>query len=157
MKNFDIRNATNDDYSTIEKIWYEGLQLTFGSGINVTDSIKNNFKNNYVTQKFPFGFWVAEFEKKVIGWVSILPAFSHPLKSECNGEVSTYVDKEYSHNGIGTLLMKDVFEKINNTKIENVYGFALPINLKSIKMCENAGMRICGETSTKIILVKEFL
>ena len=93
----------------------------------------------------------------IIGWCSILPAFSHPFKQNSSAEVSTYIDKEMSKNGVGTHLMRFVFEELKDKEIENVFGFANPKNIKSIKMCENAGMRICGETSTRVILIREYL
>lgn len=152
---FHIRPAKDSDLATIEQIWTDGLSQIYPN-IVITYNILKLFRRNFKNRNKPFDFWIAE-TTSVIGWCSILPAFSHPFKQKSSAEVSTYIDKRMIKNGIGTHLMQFVFEELKDKKIECVFGFASPENTNSIKMCENAGMRICGHTSTRVILLKEYL
>ena len=153
--NFQIRLAKDNDLAVVEHLWIDGLRQTYPD-IIISNDIIELFRSNFKKRNKSFNFWVAE-TNLVIGWCSILPAFSHPFKQNSSAEVSTYIDKEFSKNGVGTHLMQFVFEELKGKEIENVYGFANPKNLKSIKMCENAGMKICGQTSTRVILIRENL
>lgn len=146
----------SQDLSPILQIWKEGLSSIYPD-IQITQKQENQFKENFANRQFPYTFWVAKEDEEIIGWCSILPVFSHPLKRYSDAEVSTYIEKEIKHNGLGTDLMKFVFNQIENTDIKNIWGFVNPKNLISIKMCENCGMRVCDESSSKIILIKEYL
>lgn len=153
--NFQIRLAKDSDLAIIEHLWIDGL-LQIHPDIVISNKIRELFRRNFKNRSKFFNFWVAE-TTSIIGWCSILPAFSHPLKQNSSAEVSTYIDKGMSKNGVGTHLMQFVFDELKDKEIDNVFGFANPKNIKSIKMCENAGMRICGETSTRVILIREYL
>jgi L-amino acid N-acyltransferase YncA len=152
--NIQMSIVQDNDYIQILEIWKEGL-LSIYPDFTITDEQENLFKENFENRKFPYTFWVAKDNDVLLGWCSILPVFSHPLKRYSDAEVSTYIEKKIKHNGIGSDLMQFVFNQIETTNIKNVWGFANPKNLISIKMCENCGMRVCGESSTKIILIKE--
>lgn len=150
-----FRPAKENDLKHIKQIWINGLkQVT--PNLVITDVHEDLFDSNFKKRKGIYNFWVAE-KTEIIGWCSILPAFSHPLKKENNGEVSTYIDSNFTSNGVGTELMKFVFSQLETSEIEAVYGFANPLNTSSIKMCEKAGMTVCGQTSKRTILIKEYI
>lgn len=153
--NFKIRIASDSDLQKIEIIWQDGLKKIYPS-LKIDDTIISAFRENFNKRENYFNFWVAENEG-IIGWCSILPAFSHPLKQKTTAEVSTYVDNSIIDKGVGTKLMQHVFETIAPFKLECVFAFVSSSNLKAIKMCEKAGMKISGYTSTKAILLKENL
>lgn len=153
--NFKIRLAKDCDFVTIQHLWIDGLRQSYPDK-KISDGILELFRHNFNNRSGCFNFWVAE-TSLIIGWCSILQAFSHPLKQKTIGEVSTYIAKEMSRNGIGTRLMRFVFDELKDKEIENVFGFANPENINSIKMCENAGMKVCGQISSRIILIKEYL
>jgi len=76
--NFKIRLAKDIDLPTIERLWIEGLKEIYPD-IVVSKSIIELFRSNFKNRKNSFNFWVSETETtSVIGWCSILPAFSHP-------------------------------------------------------------------------------
>ena len=150
-----IRPATDMDFEAIYSIWLDGIAQTF-AGCLLPATLREQFYYNFATSRFPFGFWVAEAAGEVEGWCSILPAFSHPLKQGSNGEVSTYVRPGGQLRGIGSELMQQVFACLEATNLDVVWGFANPANAQSIRMCERAGMRVCGATATKTILVNEY-
>ena len=149
-----IEVAQDSDLPQVLAIWQQGLKENFPD-MEISQAAIEIFINNFKNRKQSFNFWVAK-ETSVLGWCSILPAFSHPLKKNYSGEVSTYIDEEKAPKGLGTRLMKYAFREIQKTEIENVWGFANTGNLRSIKMCKNAGMYVCGNTIKKIILVIEF-
>ena len=151
---FQIRLAKESDLKTIEQLWLDGLRR-YNHEILIGNYNIELFRNNFKNRNTPFHFWVAE-TTHVIGWCSILPAFSHPLKQNSTAEVSTYIDREIRENGVGTILMQFVLAELKDKQIETVFGFANPTNIQSIKMCENAGMSVCGKTSTRVILIKEY-
>lgn len=147
--------AQPQDLPIILQIWKEGLSSIYPN-ITITHEQENLFEENFENIKFPYSFWVAKENDTLLGWCSILPVFSHPLKRFSDAEVSTYIERKIKHSGLGTDLMNFVFKEIEKTNIKNVWGFANPKNLSSIKICENCGMRVCGESSSKIILIKEY-
>ena len=153
--NFKFRIASDNDLENIESIWLNGLKH-LNPEIKISEHALFLFRSNFKNRNNAFNFWVIE-TPAVFGWCSILPAFSHPLKQQSSAEVSTYIDKAMCKHGAGTALMKFVFDELSNQEIKNVFGFANPTNINSIKMCENAGMIICGQTSTRTILIKEYI
>jgi|GEM_PF-2033673 len=152
--NYILRLAVDEDLPAILAIWKDGLMNSQSKDLD-TNSLIISFKENFKNRNAYFNFWVV-WNGSVLGWCSILPAFSHPFKQNTNAEVSTYILKEYSSNKLGTELMKYVFSEIGQSVLEIVWGFAQLNNIASIKMCENATMRICGQTSNRVILIKEF-
>lgn len=155
MSSLIFRSAGDDDLSDILEIWKDGLEIFRSKDIDPEPLIAA-FEVNFKNRKHYFNFWVA-CNGGVLGWCSILPAFSHPLKQKKSAEVSIYFRKEHSAKGLGRKLMKYVFSEIQESELEIVWGFAQMQNMASIKMCENAGMKICGQTSNRVILVKEFV
>ena len=151
-----IRLAKDEDFESIYQIWEEGV-IKMNSNAVISRMSFEKFKGNFENRKDHFNFWVMEEDNKILAWCSILPAFSHPLKFTTEGEVSLYVNNEIQKKGVGTTLMIEVYNNLINTGIENIWGFAKSDNLPSIKMCEKAGMKICGHSSTKTILLKEYL
>lgn len=144
------RTAHSNDCETVLAIWKRCL------GGEIDTSALSRFRKNFKLCEPPFGWWVAtDMSEKVVAWVSILPAFSHPLKSETEAEVSLYVEPEHKSNGLGTQLLRFAFLEISSSGIERVWAFANSKNLASIKMCTNSGMVRCGETSKKTILLLE--
>jgi L-amino acid N-acyltransferase YncA len=155
LSSVSFKLAKDDDLPYIKQIWINGLKQV-NPLLQLTDVHTALFDSSFKNRKGLYNFWVAE-KPHVIGWCSILPAFSHPLKQENNGEVSIYLDTMVTDKGIGTSLMKLVFKQLEASNISAVYGFTHPLNLPSIKMLENAGMVICGQTSTRVILIKEYI
>jgi L-amino acid N-acyltransferase YncA len=151
----NIRQAFDSDFLEIEQIWLEGLKVSFPNE-KIGYEIKEKFQENFKNRKFPFDFWIAE-NSTIIGWVSILKAFSHPIKHNSVGELSIYFQKSIEKNGFGSLLLKSVFEIIKTSEVKTVFAFTNPINIASKKTLENAGMTICGETSNRLIFLKEFI
>lgn len=150
-----IRLATSNDFEIIFQIWENGIKTTF-SDYDHPVNLKELFQKNFSNRNNYFNFWVIEQDNEIIGWCSILPIFSNPIKRQLNGEVSTYIREDFFANKIGQTLMKYVFEEIQKSPVKAIYGFANKDNEGSIQMCLKAGMSICGTTSFKTILIREF-
>ena len=149
-----FRLAKEDEFEAIYFIWHEGIKTTFADYEYPTD-MKEQFWQNFSNRSGFFNFWIAESKGKLVGWCSILPMFLNPIKRAFNAEISTYLDKRYSSNGIGQSLMRFVFNELKKSNIKVIYGFVNKSNLKSTQMALKSGMSVCGETSNKIIMIKE--
>ena len=143
--NILIRLANDNDFEAILNIWLIGIQKTFAN-FPKPENLKDLFKDNFVKRNSAFNFWVAEDEKMIMGWCSITSLTSNPLKKNLWAEVSTYIHSQHKDNGLGSMLMKYVFNQLKNTSIQFVFGFADKLNTKSIQMCYNAGMKSHGTT-----------
>jgi L-amino acid N-acyltransferase YncA len=148
---YNFRLAENIHFEQIIKIWEEGVYVIYPSLI-ISEDMRKVFKNNFNNRKFPFQFWVAEFENNILGWVSILPAFCNPLKHDKEAEISIYVNPVNKNNKLGQQLTNFVFMELKISNLENIWAFVAPHNTNSKKMCENALMKTCGQTKSKIIL-----
>lgn len=148
------RLARDSDFEEIFLIWSEGIKTTFPD-YNYPADLKEQFRKNFSNRSGVFNFWIVEIDNTLIGWCSILPIFSNPIKRPFNAEVSTYIDRNCSSNGIGQALMKFVFIELKKSNLKAVYGFANTGNENSIQMCVKAGMSICGATNNKTILIIE--
>lgn len=145
--------AHKDDLPGILNIWEQGLRHSFPD-CEITNDLRSRFAFNFQCACSPFGFWVAR-SKSIVAWSSLLPAFSHPLKYGTEAEISVYVDPPDANKGVGTQILRFTLETVSSTSIECVWGFARSDNLSSIRMCQNAGMKICGVTSRKTVLLFE--
>jgi L-amino acid N-acyltransferase YncA len=154
--NYNFQLAKNSHLEQIIEIWESGVCAIYPS-IVISEDMRKTFRNNFKKRRFPFQFWVAEFESTILGWVSILPAFSNPLKSDREAEISIYVNPIYSDNKIGQQLTNFVLMDLQTSNLETIWAFVAPHNINSMKMCENAQMEICGQSRSKIILTYEII
>ena len=150
-----LQIAQSSDLVPILRIWMNGWYHVHPNKDISNDQIEQ-FKLNFREQQFPFGFWVAKSNNQIAGWVSILPAFYHPMKDKSDAEISIYIDKPRKNQGLGTLITSHVLSEISNSSIKNVWAFVSLHNLHSKRMCEKAGLKVCGQTNSKYLLIKEF-
>ena len=153
--NVSFRLAEDCHLDRILEIWTQGWCQTHPQDTIESSQIKQ-FKKNFLNRSHPFNFWLVETEEDIAGWVSVVPAFYHPMKDQSEAEISIYIDKVYSNNGLGTQVTSHVLEEINETGINNVWAFVSKHNEASKAMCMNAGMSICGQTSSRFVLIKEY-
>lgn len=141
--NIEIRLATDVDFEPNYEIWLDGIAKTFAN-FSQPENLKTLFQNNFQNRVGSFNYWVAAQDNIIVGWCSISPLTSNPLKMDKWAEVSTYINRHHKNNGVGTRLMQYVFSELKHTPIQFVFGFADVLNTKSIKMCYNAGMTSTG-------------
>lgn len=134
-----------------EQGWYQVHPTTF-----IDDRQMNQFERNFKKRNFPFDFWVVKEKEKIVGWVSVLQAFYHPMKENFEAEISIYIDKSESNRGFGSMITSYVLDELEYSDIQTVWAFVSKHNQRSKKMCEKAGMRVCGATSKKYLMIKEY-
>ena len=147
------RTATESDIAAMIEIWSQA-NCRNSSFLKSPKEAQERFRANFKGVQEPFSFWVVA-SPALLAWSSLLPAFTHPLKQSSEAEISLYVAPDCSGEGIGSELMKFTLDKAHRSGIERVWGFALRENRASIRMCEKAGMTICGSSREKLILLSE--
>ena len=153
---FHCEPAVPADMPAVLRIWAAGMQQSYPE-LSFTAEHRRRFRRNFRQQRAPFGFWVARGEGgEVLGWCSILPAFSHPLAQREEAEVSLYMVPKLQLYGVGTSLIQHVFAVLVGSGLHRVWGFAKPANQCSLRVCEKAGMRVIGTTLTDTILLREY-
>ena len=150
-----IGTAQDRDLNLILKIWKEGWMMTHSKS-QIKTSEFEKFIENFSNRKYPFEFWTIKKNNHLSGWVSILPAFYHPMKEKSDAEISIYIDQQDRNSRFGTLITTQVLNELERSKIDNVWAFVSKFNQNSKKMCLSSGMHLCGETSTKFLLIKEY-
>lgn len=85
-----------------------------------------------------FPYYVYEVEGKVLGY-----CYLSPWKGRCayrtTAEISIYIDKDYTHQGIGIQLMKQLLDNVDNNRFHTIIaGIALP-NQGSVALHEKFG------------------
>ena len=74
-----IRPALPADFAPIYAIWLAGIAHSFAGFAHPAD-LREQFEHNFSSCRPPFGFWVAEEAGQVLGFQSLLPCTSNPLK-----------------------------------------------------------------------------
>ncbi len=147
--------AEQKDLVRILEIWEQGWYKVHPRK-KITSEQRSKFLENFYERSFPYDFWVVRTDEGVSGWVSILPAFYHPMKEKSEAEISIYIDRLKSNMGLGTMITRHVLEELENSGINTVWAFVSIHNKQSKKMCQNAGLSICGMTSYKFLMIKEY-
>ena len=155
LQDFSVGTSQDAQLSQIERIWKSGRSLTFDS-----NSIKKNqilrFRENFANRSFPFLFWTVSQEEQVLGWLSVLPAFRHPMKADTDGEISIYIDPMFTNMGIGTTLLSHALSELKYSKLDHVWAFVHKANIPSSRLFDKSQMSMCGETSSRYIYVREY-
>ena len=153
--NVSFRLAEDYHLDRILEIWTQGWCQTHPNDTVEPQQI-GQFKRNFENRSHPFNIWLAETPDTVVGWVSVLPAFYHPMKDQSEAEISIYIDREHSNLGLGTRLTSHVLKEIDRTEIDNVWAYVSKHYIASKRMCLNSGMSLCGQTSSRYVLIKEY-
>ena len=92
---------------------------------------------NYFYETFPKGFIVAEFGKKIIGFIVGLPINSKTAKI-----LMLSVSEDHRKKQIGSKLLNQLLMLLKKKKIENIELEVRTINRKAIKFYEKHGFKI---------------
>ena len=149
-----IELAKQEDYHQIESIWMDGWGANHWGTLPSREQM-TRFHENFISRSFPFTFWVARCGSQVLGWVSVLPAFYHPIKAKKEAEISIYIDELVRNKGIGTAMLQIVLGNLEISEIQTIWAFIAKSNIGSLSLFTNAGLDICGATSDRKILIKE--
>lgn|SRR5574344_1222767 len=87
--------------------------------------------------------FVVEEDGKVVGYTMIAPTSG---RDSYRGvvEVSIFVDENYLHRGLGTLLLKTLMEESEKRGYWTLYSAIFSVNVPSIELHKKCGFRVIG-------------
>ena len=143
----NIRPAQPNDFDAIYAIWLEGIVHSF-AGFDYPADLREQFHNNFATCRPPFGFWVAETVGEVVGWQSLLPCTSNPLKRHLLAESSTYVAVGTQTRGMGYALLRHALAEAGERGLQFVFGYVLAGNVRMAKLVHRCGFVLASNALT---------
>ena len=120
MSQINIRTARPEDAASILNIYryyVEQTAISFEITVPTEEEIRRRIEK--VLTAFPY--LVAECHGTVIGYAYAGPFIPREAYAHC-AEVSIYVAKENTHSGVGGLLYKELFQRLREIGITNVYA-----------------------------------
>ena len=146
-KLFPIRPAIPADFEAIYAIWLAGIAHSFAGFAHPPD-LREQFHHNFTTCQPPFSFWVAEDAKDILGWQSLLPCTSNPLKRHLLAESSTYVASGIQNNGLGESLLRWALTEAEVRDLQFVLGWILAGNERMRALVRRCHFEPSGGTFT---------
>jgi len=148
-----IRPATIADLKRITEIYNQAIlsgRATGDTELQKTDD-KVDWFHNHNNERFPL--LVAEWEKKVVGWLSLSPYREGRGAFIFAAEVSYYIDFSFHRKGIATALFVEVEQRCNRLGIKTLVAFLLAHNEASIELLKKFDYQLWG-TLPKIANIK---
>ena len=143
----NIRPALLPDFEAIYAIWLEGIAHSF-AGFDYPADLHEQFHHNFAACRPPFGFWVAETDGKVVGWQSLLPCTSNPMKRHLLAESSTYVASGKQTRGVGEALLRHALAQAGPMGLQFVFGYVLAGNERMAKLVQRCGFALASDALT---------
>lgn len=141
-KKVNFRFATAEDASKILEIYkyyIENTTITFEYDVPTFVEFKERIKNTLL--EYPY--IVCEYKNEILGY-----AYAHKVwmraAYQWDVELSVYIDKDYTGNGLGKKLYKILIEILKLQNVVNVYGCVTYPNEKSDKLHESLGFKKVG-------------
>lgn len=141
-KKVNFRFATVEDASKILEIYkyyIENTTITFEYDVPTFVEFKERIKNTLL--EYPY--IVCEYRNEILGY-----AYAHKVwmraAYQWDAELSVYIDKDYTGNGLGKKLYKILIEILKLQNVVNVYGCVTYPNEKSDKLHESFGFKKVG-------------
>ena len=133
-KNLEIRSAYLKDLTSIVDIYNQAIRSKSATGDMDEFKIKDRIKwfKKFDPNNFPI--YVAELNKKIIGYATLSPY--RPGRKAMNkiAEISFYIDYSYHNLGIGYSLISHVISDCERIGKEALLAILLDINKPSIKL-----------------------
>jgi phosphinothricin acetyltransferase len=138
-----IRQATIEDMSSVlEIVNHEILHSTSIYDYEPrTLALQNALFHEKTERNFPF--IVAEKEERIVGFGTYGP-FRFKEAYKFTVEHSVYVHKDYTGNGIGSTLLKELIELAKLQKMHTMIGVVDSENMGSISFHERLGFKRVG-------------
>lgn len=131
-----IRLATKKDLKTLNDIYNQSVPSKTSTAHLLPVSIEERtvWFNNHNENKYPV--FIAEENKKILGWISVSPYRSGRQALQHTAEVSYYIHKDHHHSGIASSLMTYVINNCEKFNIKNLIAILMGHNTYSIKLLE---------------------
>lgn len=138
MEKVLIRAMAYKDWETIAKIYQQGIQTGWATFENEIPSYSHWDKSH-----LPFGRWVGEIEKSIVGWVALSQVSSRWVYRGV-AELSIYIEQGSRGKGIGSLLLQSLIEDSEKHGIWTLQAGIFPENKASIALHLKMGFRLVG-------------
>ena len=136
---FQIRAMTEDDWSTVEAIYAEGIATG-----HATFEVRTPSWAEFDAGRLPDHRLVAIDGGRIVGWAAVMPTSSR----ECYAGVvehSVYVSADARGRGIGRTLMEALVASTERAGIWTIQTSIFPENEASVALHERVGFRVVGE------------
>jgi L-amino acid N-acyltransferase YncA len=136
--NVTLRKFIKDDWKEVAEIYEQGLltrQATFETEIPEYNVWIKKFRADLI--------WVAETNGSIVGWAGLQPVSARKAY-EGVMEVTIYVHKDHTGQGIGDQLMKHLIIESENAGIWTLHASIFSENTASIRLHESNGFRHIG-------------
>lgn len=139
---YNIRNVKETDALQIALIYrhyVKNTTVTFDVVSPSVAEITNKIKE--VTEKYP---WIIlEIDGKITGY-AYATAFREREAYKFTAEVSVYLSKDNTRQGLGRLLAEELMEKLKLCGFYTAIAGITATNKNSIRFFESLGFKICG-------------
>jgi len=134
-----IRLAKLKDLANIVEIYNQSIPSKTSTGDTVLLKPEERIAwfNNHTSEKYPI--FVAEIDKKLVGWESISPYRAGRGAFEYTAEVSYYIDNKHHRKGIASKLLRHALKQSPGLEIRTLVAYIMEHNLASIKLMEKFG------------------
>ena len=134
-----IRKMVNSDSDRVLKIYKMGIDTKMATFETDVPPWEEFDKCHHKHSRF-----IIELNNQLIGWVA-LSAVSKRDAYKGVAEVSIYLDKNYSGEGLGSMLMEKVIASSESNGIWTLFSSVFPENQASVRLHEKFGFRIIGK------------
>ena len=118
MESLTIRNVRPEDTARLAEIYscyVLETAVSFEYDVPTAEEFANRIKN--ITAKYPY--LVCETDGRIVGY-AYAGAYSTRKAYDWTAAVSIYVDKDYRRKGIGSMLYRELEEKLGERGIVNL-------------------------------------
>ena len=150
-----IRKIKSDEYIVLEDFLYEAIFIPQGISAPPKEIIYKPELQVYIAdfgkRKGDIGL-VAEVNNKIIGavWVRIMNDYGHIDNETPSFAISLY--KEYRNYGIGTAMMKEMLNVLNQAGYKQA-SLAVQKENYAVKMYKNVGFEVIDENEEEYIML----
>lgn len=153
-----IRKIKTNEYSVLEDFLYEAIFVPKDVSAPPKDIIYTPELQIYIAdfgkRKDDIGL-VAEVDNKIVGavWVRIMNDYGHIDNETPSFAISLY--KEYRNYGIGTAMMKEMLNQLNQAGYKQA-SLAVQKENYAVKMYKNVGFKVIDENEEEYIMLYKF-
>ena len=140
----NIRTSDDNDYSQIVQIYNQAVDEKFATADTeyVTVDSKMNWFKQHSSETYPI--YVAEENRKLIGWCSLSPHRPGRKALRTVAEISYYIHKDYRRRGVANSIINYTIEKAKQIGFKNLISILLDLNKPSIYILEKFGFEKWG-------------
>lgn len=120
MKEITIRSATAQDAQSILDIYRYYVEHTAIS-FEITVPTVSEIKRRIETVLTAYPYLVVQQDNKIIGYAYAGPFIKREAYDHC-AEVSIYISREFTKCGIGKMLYTELFQRLKDKGIRNIYS-----------------------------------